>query len=234
METVIFLIVIFVANTIQAITGFAGTVLAMPPSILLIGLDDAKVILSVMAFLSCLVISVQNKQYINTKEVAKICGFMLVGMLVGVTIGKYVPSDILLNAYAVVVVLIGVKNLVFKKNIELSQAPLIVILLLAGIIHWLFLSGGALLVIYAVCVLKDKNTFRATIAPVWVILNGLLIAVYFSNGLIHSESMKLIAMSIIPLIIATKLGNILQSKINQESFLKLTYVLLIISGLSIF
>lgn len=234
MKTMLFLIVIFLANTIQAITGFAGTVLAMPPSIILIGLDDAKVILSVMAFLSCLVISIQNKKYINFKEVIKICSFMLVGIFIGVAIAKYVPANILLNIYGVVVILIGVKNLVVKKDVQLNEFFLIIILIVAGIIHWLFLSGGALLVIYAVCVLKDKNTFRATIAPVWVVLNGMLITVYFTNGLINVESVKLIGYSLIPLIIATKLGNILQSKINQESFLKLTYILLIISGLSIF
>ena len=32
MKEIIFLFVLFVANVIQAITGFAGTVLAMPPS----------------------------------------------------------------------------------------------------------------------------------------------------------------------------------------------------------
>ena len=45
----LFLVVLFVANTVQAITGFAGTVLAMPFSILLIGANEAKVVLGIMA-----------------------------------------------------------------------------------------------------------------------------------------------------------------------------------------
>lgn len=39
------------------------------------------------------------------------------------------------------------------------------------IIHGMFVSGGALLVIYATQVLKEKEEFRATVAPVWVVLN---------------------------------------------------------------
>ena len=43
MKELLFLLVLFVSNVIQAITGFAGTVLAMPPSVYLLGLDHAKI-----------------------------------------------------------------------------------------------------------------------------------------------------------------------------------------------
>lgn len=52
MKELLFLLVLFVSNVIQAITGFAGTVLAMPPSVYLLGLDHAKVVLNVMAWLA--------------------------------------------------------------------------------------------------------------------------------------------------------------------------------------
>lgn len=39
----------------------------------------------------------------------------------------------------------------------------------------MFLSGGALLVIYAVNALKEKSVIRATLAPVWIILNTLML-----------------------------------------------------------
>ena len=37
MNTVLFYIIIFLTNVIQGITGFAGTILAMPPSLILVG-----------------------------------------------------------------------------------------------------------------------------------------------------------------------------------------------------
>lgn len=49
---VLFLIVLFAANVIQAITGFAGTVLAMPFSMLLLGTNTAKVVLNITTLLA--------------------------------------------------------------------------------------------------------------------------------------------------------------------------------------
>ena len=68
MKEIIFLFVLFVANVIQAITGFAGTVLAMPPSIYLLGMDNAKVVLNVMALLSGLMIAVMSYHHMNKKR----------------------------------------------------------------------------------------------------------------------------------------------------------------------
>mgnify|MGYP003222301426 CR=1 FL=1 len=63
MKELLFLLVLFVSNVIQAITGFAGTVLAMPPSVYLLGLDHAKVVLNVMAWLSGLMIAVTGYRH---------------------------------------------------------------------------------------------------------------------------------------------------------------------------
>ena len=68
MKEFIFLIVLFIANIIQAITGFAGTVLAMPASMFLLGIDDAKVVLNVMALISGLLIAISSYKSINKKE----------------------------------------------------------------------------------------------------------------------------------------------------------------------
>ena len=42
---ILFFLILFGANLIQAITGFAGTLLAMPPSMQLLGVDEAKSVL---------------------------------------------------------------------------------------------------------------------------------------------------------------------------------------------
>lgn len=59
-KILLFQLVLFFANTVQAITGFAGTVLAMPPSTYLLGLDNAKVVLNAMAWVSGLMIAIMN------------------------------------------------------------------------------------------------------------------------------------------------------------------------------
>lgn len=233
MKTILFLLVIFFANGIQAITGFAGTVLAMPPSILLVGLEDAKVVLAVMALLSCLFISIQQRKDIHKKEVITIVGFMFVGILLGNMVFSFVPSEITLPLYGTLVTLVGIQNLVQKKKMVLSQNALYVVLLVAGIVHGLFVSGGAFLVIYATQKFPEKAVFRGTVSTVWVVLNSFLLFSYGAEGLFNAENFSLICYSIPPLIVATYLGTALQKRINQKVFLTLTYVLLIISGMSL-
>ena len=112
MKELLFLLVLFVSNVIQAITGFAGTVLAMPPSVYLLGLDHAKVVLNVMAWLSGLMIAVTGYRHINWKELLKMSAVMLVGMFAGIQICRIVKSEnILLTIYGIIIVVVALKNL---------------------------------------------------------------------------------------------------------------------------
>lgn len=87
--------------------------------------------------------------------------------------------------------------------------------------------------IYATQVLKEKEEFRATVAPVWVVLNFFLMVTQFRSGLVGTADIRLICISILPLLIATWLGKKLVCKVSQKVFLNLTYILLLISGVSL-
>ena len=230
----LFLIILFFSNVVQGITGFAGTVLAMPPSACLIGLDNAKVILNVMALISGLLIAIMNYKNIRWKELIKIIIFMIIGMVVGIKICELVNSDnVLLTVYGIVIFIIALKNLILKNEVTVHPSILLIVLLLSGIIHGMFVSGGALLVVYAVQVFKDKDEFRATIAPVWVVLNTYMAFSQYKSGLFTSSNINLILLSIIPLFIATWVGGKLSEKLDKNIFLNLTYILLILSGMSL-
>ncbi len=226
-----FLIVVLITNAIQAITGFAGTLLAMPPSILLIGADDARAILNFIAFLTCLIIVLGSRQDVRWKILGKILVLMALGMVVGIWLYRQVQLDILLYFYGGVIILIALYKLFNKsKDKDLSPAVQVLILLVAGVIHGMFVSGGALLVVYAASVLKEKNEFRATVAAVWVVLNG---AMFFTEAIGQMYTLELTAFALIaciPALAGVFIGGRLQKHIGKEAFMKATYVLLLISG----
>ena len=85
-NTVLFLLVIFGANIMQGITGFAGTILAMSPSLLLVGYDIAKPVLNVLALISGAYVFLGNVKYVNWRELWKIVVWMAAGILAGVWI----------------------------------------------------------------------------------------------------------------------------------------------------
>lgn len=138
-----------------------------------------------------------------------------------------------MTVYGIVIVAVALKNLCIHSERKFSPVILGIILLLAGIIHGMFVSGGALLVIYATQVLKDKEEFRATVAPVWVVLNSCLMFTQMRAGLIGQADVRLILISIVPLLVATWIGKKLVKKVSQKVFLNLTYILLLISGISL-
>ena len=234
MTKILFLLVLFVSNAIQAVTGFAGTVLAMPPSIHLLGMDTAKVVLNAMALISGFLIAVSGYKKINKKELIKIVLLMLIGMGCGMKICVLVSSDrILMLIYGICILFIAFQNLFFPGRKNIPSWGLIFVLLLAGILHGMFVSGGALLVVYAAQVLKEKEEFRATVAPVWVILNSMLLVTQCRQGLYTQENILWILIGIPPLFLATWIGGKLVKKVSQKAFLQLTYILLIISGISL-
>ena len=58
---IVFFLVILLANIIQGITGFAGTILAMPPSLMLVGYSVAKPVLNVLGLLSGIYVFVGHR-----------------------------------------------------------------------------------------------------------------------------------------------------------------------------
>lgn len=233
MEIFIFLIIILITNIIQGITGFAGTVLAMPFTILLLGIDVAKPVLNITTLIACILIVFESYRHIVWRECFKMIGIMFIGVLIGEYLYLLFPVSLLLTIYAIFIILIALKGIFIKQSYDLNENVLIGIIVLAGIIHGMFLSGGPLLIIYAVKKLKDKASFRATLAPVWIVLNSYLLVKQLLSGLITPQVLTL-SLSAIPVLIAAILiGKKLYEHMSQHFFLLLSYILLLISGISL-
>ena len=159
MNTILYYFVIFLSNVVQAITGFAGTLLAMPPAIKLVGIEASKMTLNFFGLVASIVIWIGNYKHCNKKEVLKILLYMGIGMGVGYVIEKWIPMDYLIILYAIFLILFGTYKFVSKREYNLNKWAGILILFASGMIHEWFVSGGALLVIYAAAIFKNKKTF---------------------------------------------------------------------------
>ncbi len=230
---VLFQIILFFANTVQVITGFAGNLLAMPFSMKLIGLQDAKTVINLFTMFACLIIVVQNQKDIQWKILVRMLVYMAAGMAAGILLLEIIPETQLLFLYAVMLICISLKKMFWKKELILPDWIMKLVLLMAGVIHGMFLSGGALLVVYALSILKDKNEFRTTIAFVWIVLDGVLSVIYGCQGCYDFITIERIIISIIVLIFSSAFGNLLYKKISQQLFLHITYILILISGISL-
>ena len=83
MTYIVFYVLITLCNIIQGITGFAGTVLAMPFSIMLVGYATAKPVLNWLGLVAGVYVFIGNRKHVNWKELKKIVIVMALGILCG-------------------------------------------------------------------------------------------------------------------------------------------------------
>ena len=238
MNFLLFFLVILLANIIQGITGFAGTILAMPFSIMLVGFSQSKPVLNVLAILSGIYVLSGNRSSVNKRELKKIVLWMLPGMLAGFLIKDRLAGNEIWLQRALGVFVIGLA--VFKilspyiKKESQGEGPLYTALLpAAGVIHGIFVSGGPLLIGYLTGRIKDKAGFRATISTVWILLNSLILMDDLRTGLWSTNLLKVLIAAIPFLLGGMWIGSKLYKTMSQQLFMKITYVLLLISGVSL-
>lgn len=243
MNYIAFYIVIFLTNVIQGITGFAGTILAMPPGLMLVGYEEAKPILNLLGILAGIYVFLTQRKHVNWKELKKVVLVMAVGIFLGFFLKHLLAGydGILYKALGVFVILLAIQGYwkSVRKTDEVKKEAIpgkkekirsAVLLVSSGVVHGMFVSGGPLLIGYLSRAIKEKASFRATISTIWIILNTIILIQDIGTEM---WTQKLILTQLIstPFMIAGMvIGSVLVKRMSQEVFMKLTYILLFISG----
>lgn len=239
MAELVFYIIIFFANIIQGITGFAGTILAMPFSVSVVGYDVAKPVLNVLGILAGIYVAAGNPKQINFKLLKKICLYMGIGIIAGICLKNLATSHekLLYLALGIFVLVIGVKGfieLILNRPAKTDYGRgAYALLLAAGVVHGMFVCGGPLVVGYLSGCTKDKEEFRRTISAVWIILNSMILVSDILAGYYTINTIRIQAISVVALFAGMFVGGILYKHMSQKVFMVLTYVLLCISGMSL-
>ena len=229
---ILFILVIFLSNIVQTVTGFAGTVIAMPASIELVGEATAKPVLNVVAIAVCLFIVIFHFKEIDWHLFLKMILFIGFGFAAGIGL-SYIPHDpgIFLKVYGGVVVAIGLLFLFLPpEKIKLPDWVLYILLIGGGILHALYISGGPLVIIFAAIKIKDKHAFRATLSAIWVILNSILLGHQAISGMLNTHVGLLILIGGGVTIASVVIGHFLAKHLPKKAFMIVSYILLIASG----
>ncbi|MBQ7595793.1 MAG: sulfite exporter TauE/SafE family protein [Clostridia bacterium] len=240
MKDILLYIVVFLTNIVQCITGFAGTVLAMPFSILLVGYEAARASLNAIGLLASVYVVIVCRKNINKKGLAKITGIMLAGMAAGLYLKTFFTGNpvLLYRTLGTIVIIFAVMNAYKfyskKEHKPLPEAVCVILLITSGIVHGMFVCGGPLLVTYANEKIDDKDTFRGTLSAVWILLNGILFTTDIFAGSFTASTVKLTLVSAAVLAAALVIGNYISKKMSRSLFLQITYILMLISGISLF
>ena len=243
----LFCIVILLANIMQGITGFAGTILAMPASLMLVGYDVAKPVLNVLGILGGLYVLILNRHDVVWKELLKVCLVMLCGIIAGIFVKRFTAGKEhwLYIALGIFIIMLSVQRMIQlflrtkpaeENKVQKKKISYVIdgiVLISAGLVHGLFVCGGPLLISYLSKTLTDRKQFRATISTVWIFLNSFILVTDIVQGCWSVHLLIILGITIPFLLAALKIGSVLYAHMNQKVFMIITYVLLFISGLSL-
>ena len=235
--TALLALIVLCAFVSEAALGFGATVITVTLGAHLVPLD---VILPAFVPLNlCLSawLVVRGRRAIDRPLlVRRILPLVAVGLVFGLALFRWQSALALQLAFALFVVTIAAVELArFALARGRAADPLpwaagVALLVAGGFVHGLFASGGPMIVAFAGREVQDKTAFRSTLAALWLILNGALVANYAGVGLFSRATAALSATLAPSLLAGLALGGWAHDKLNERSFRFLVYLLLLFAG----
>ena len=145
---------------------------------------------------------------------------------------EYVEGNTLIYVYSSFIILVALKEMFYKGSLDFNEIGLIIVVLLAGIFQGLFVSGGPLLIIYVSKKIKDADAHRGTLGLIWIFMNGSMMIQQIAGGQFTPANIMNILIGLPAVFLGVWIGGRLAQKLDRQKFLRIVYVLLIISALS--
>jgi uncharacterized membrane protein YfcA len=239
METFLILaLILLVSQTVEAVSGFGSTVIAVTIGVHFLDLETLVPVLVLLNLFLSGYIVIRHFQHIDRRVLLhRILPTMSVGLVLGVWIFSAAEGPSLRTLLgSLVMVLSGVElaKLMLARS-ESPRQPLprwlsTAYLLGAGMMHGIYASGGPLLVYVTSRLPLSKTVFRSTLASVWLTLNISLTFSYIFTQRITPEVTRLGLFLLPTLPFGLILGEWLHHRVDEKTFRVMVYILLMVAG----
>lgn len=224
-----------VAYVIFGIAGFGTALIAAP---VLAHTMPVSTIVPMLALLDCaaaIINGVRIGDKVARDELAALVPLMMVGSLVGAWLLLIVPPRPMMLALGVFVVLYAVYALVAPPpRGRLARPWVLPFGGIGGIVSAMFGSGGFIYAIYLGRRLADKDAIRATQSAL-IGFSTFTRAVIFALAGVYSDGrLAVLALLLVPgMLLGTWAGHHITLRLSREQFLRILYVVLIGSGITL-
>lgn len=229
-------IIVMLAFTSQAISGFGSIIIAVTLGSLFIPIKYLlPTVVPLDVFLSTYIV-LRYRRYIHFELLRRqLLPFILFGLPIGLLIFSQTEGVLLKKLYGGFILLISLREL-FRRTVEnksITRSASALLILLSGLIQGMFASGGPLIA-YAVSRLKlSKEAFRSTLCVVWFFCNTTLTASYAISGNLNQETLVSSALLLPFVFFGGAIGDRLHPIISERLFKNFIYVTLALAGTAI-
>ncbi|GIW23436.1 MAG: hypothetical protein KatS3mg068_2443 [Candidatus Sericytochromatia bacterium] len=228
-------LIFLIANIVEAVSGFGSVIISVTLGSIFFDINFLLPVIVPLNIILSIYLVTKYFQYIDKIFLLKnILPFMGSGLLIGIYIFNVLEGNLLKKIYGIVIIILSSKELYFyftnKQNSIISKSKSNLFIFLSGLMQGIYASGGPLLV-YGLSSMKfTKTVFRSNLSIIWLISNSILIINYYNNGNFNYTSIKYTTMLAPIIILGIFLGEKIHNKINEVTFKKVVYILLLIAG----
>lgn len=227
--------ILVIAHATGTILGFGTTLIALALGVYLMPLETLVPILVLLVLPQNLWMVARWGRHIEWRVLLR---HILPAVGIGIPIGIWAQGladeahlRMILGVFIVVISLTEIVLLCRRgaAENELQWYFRIPVLVVGGIFHGLFATGGPLIVYYANRQFKTHAVILGTLPTVWLILSAVLLTNFWVRGQIDSWTLRTTALVFPGLIAGILLGSFIH--VREPVFRGMTYALLFVSGL---
>lgn len=229
-------LIIFVAFVVQATAGFGAILLSLSLGTLFWPLPELLPVVVPLALMLSIYIASRHWRHANFRLLlSTIFPIMGAGVVVGQLLSPHASPTALRLLLSVVVsgaAARGLFSLCTGKVVVAKQGGLSAYFWVgcAGVVHGLIATGGPLLVYAIEAMGLGKSGFRASLAVVSAVVNGMLVMRFATTGALGAPELGRIAVLVPVLIAATVMGEVLHSRVSERAFRAVVFLLLAVAG----
>jgi uncharacterized membrane protein YfcA len=241
-------LIVMVGFTVEAALGFGSTIVVVALGSFFVSIDTLLPAFVPLNLVLSTVIVLRQRRAVDLKLLlTRIVPAMVIGIPIGLSAFRYLPERWLARTFALFVLVLG--SIELHRELARSHerdAPSAVasplrptttwaMLLIGGVIHGAFATGGPMAVYVAGRLLgNDKARFRATLSTLWLVLNAILIGGYFVMHRVTRASVTQSALLAMPLALGIVGGEWLHHRVSMRAFRVGVFALLTIAGVVLF
>ena len=232
--TVYILAIIFIATLVRSTFGFGESLVAVPLLILVIPVEIAVPLSVLISIFVAAIVVVQDRKKVDFKSAKFLILYAILGIPLGLLLLIYADENLVKIGLGILIIAFSLYSLLSKKEFK-SQKDNMLLLFVCGFLSGIF--GGAYglngppLVIYGKIKNWSPTHFRATLQAYFLPASILGMLGYWYKGLWNPTVTYYFLISLPLVIPAIFIGRFLNSRLDQQNFLKFIYIGLIAIGL---
>lgn len=224
------IVLVLVASTLQAGTGFGFSIMATPFLLLLFEPHDAIQLNIILSLLISVIMTYKIRSELNKETLIRLIKGSLIGIFPGMLLFIFLdvrPLKILVS----IIILASTALLVAKINVKQTNTKELITGALSGLLTVSLGMPGPPLLIYFSGAKVDKSTLRSTTLAYFVFIYPISLLLQFSMYSISKEVWISTLWALPFTFLGIYLGQWVFTRLNQQLFQKIIYALLFFTGI---